>query len=172
MSGKIFELAKPGNVSLWKELSNHFSKPEVKALLAREMRRRDRAGAPHLSDGEPRLRTARVPPFRKIRPANSQRKHHRKHAGLERHRADYRDAFALHLRFSQPGAVTPMAARDFSAISPGDPAELQNRKRAWFTDTLDDVNGVANTIRKMTAEGVGAGEQLIVVTSRRRLDDG
>jgi len=50
------------------------------------------------------------------------------------------------------------------------PPELQNRKRAWFTDTLDDVNGVANTIRKMTAAGTAAGEKLIVVTSRRRLE--
>src|SRR5439155_6596243 len=50
------------------------------------------------------------------------------------------------------------------------PVALQNRKRAWFTDTLDDVNGVANTIRKMIAAGVAAGEKLIVVTSRRRLD--
>src|SRR5437667_5876732 len=31
------------------------------------------------------------------------------------------------------------------------PIALQNRKRAWFTDTLEDVNGVATTIRKMTA---------------------
>nr|MDQ2659873.1 PHP domain-containing protein [Verrucomicrobiota bacterium] len=36
MSGKIFELAKRGNVSLWKDLSQHFANPEVKALLAQE----------------------------------------------------------------------------------------------------------------------------------------
>ena len=37
LSGKIFDLAKPANVSLWKELSGHFAQPEVKAMLAREM---------------------------------------------------------------------------------------------------------------------------------------
>ncbi len=37
MSGKIFELAKPGNVSLWKGLSKHFARPKVKAQLAKEM---------------------------------------------------------------------------------------------------------------------------------------
>jgi hypothetical protein len=58
----------------------------------------------------------------------------------------------------------------FSKMTGAIPIELQNRKRAWFTDTLDDVNGVANTIRRMTAAGVAAGEQLIVVTSRRRLE--
>jgi glycosyltransferase involved in cell wall biosynthesis len=47
------------------------------------------------------------------------------------------------------------------------PALLQNRKRAWFTDTLDDVNGVATTIRKMAAAALDAGEELVVVTSRR-----
>jgi glycosyltransferase involved in cell wall biosynthesis len=50
------------------------------------------------------------------------------------------------------------------------PAALQNRKRAWFTDTLDDVNGVATTIRKMTAAGAAAGKELIVVVSRAELN--
>src|SRR5207302_11465588 len=30
LSGKIFELAKPANVSLWNELSRYFARPEVK----------------------------------------------------------------------------------------------------------------------------------------------
>src|SRR5947209_5996791 len=38
MSGKIFNLAKPRNVSLWKGLSKHFAQPKVKARLAREMK--------------------------------------------------------------------------------------------------------------------------------------
>jgi glycosyltransferase involved in cell wall biosynthesis len=50
------------------------------------------------------------------------------------------------------------------------PEALQNRKRAWFTDTLEDVNGVATTIRKMTAAGAVAGKELIVVTSRGELE--
>jgi hypothetical protein len=37
LSGKIFDLAKSGNVSLWKELSGYFAQPEVKALLAQEV---------------------------------------------------------------------------------------------------------------------------------------
>jgi glycosyltransferase involved in cell wall biosynthesis len=49
------------------------------------------------------------------------------------------------------------------------PIALQNRKRAWFTDTLEDVNGVATTIRKMTAAGAAAGKELIVVTSLSNL---
>jgi glycosyltransferase involved in cell wall biosynthesis len=46
------------------------------------------------------------------------------------------------------------------------PIALQNRKRAWFTDTLEDVNGVTTTIRKMTAAGAAAGKELVVVASR------
>src|SRR5262249_15447893 len=45
------------------------------------------------------------------------------------------------------------------------PPALQNRKRAWFTDTLEDVNGVATTIRKMTAAGTEAEKELVVVVS-------
>src|SRR6266404_7950496 len=37
LSGKIFELLKPANVSLWKELSGYFSRPEVKARLAEQL---------------------------------------------------------------------------------------------------------------------------------------
>ena len=37
LSGKIFELAKPANVSLWNELSRYFARPEVKAKIAREV---------------------------------------------------------------------------------------------------------------------------------------
>ncbi len=49
------------------------------------------------------------------------------------------------------------------------PRALQNRKRAWFTDTLEDVNGVSTTIRKMAAAALAAGEELVVVTSRGEL---
>jgi glycosyltransferase involved in cell wall biosynthesis len=50
------------------------------------------------------------------------------------------------------------------------PPVLQNRKRAWFTDTLEDVNGVTTTIRKMAAAAIAAGKELIIVTSRHELN--
>src|SRR5437667_12446103 len=37
VSGKIFEFVKPANVSLWKELSGYFARPEVKAKLAAQL---------------------------------------------------------------------------------------------------------------------------------------
>lgn len=49
------------------------------------------------------------------------------------------------------------------------PPSLKNEKRAWFTDTLQDVNGVARTIRTMTKSGIKAGEDIVVVTSASHL---
>src|SRR6266478_1159459 len=58
----------------------------------------------------------------------------------------------------------------FEELTGAVPIALQNRKRAWFTDTLEDVNGVVTTIRKMTAAGAAEGKELIVVTSRGNLE--
>ena len=49
------------------------------------------------------------------------------------------------------------------------PQPLRNEKRAWFTDTLEDVNGVARTIREMVQSARHAGADLTVVTSRSKL---
>jgi len=49
------------------------------------------------------------------------------------------------------------------------PQPLRNEKRAWFTDTLEDVNGVARTIRAMVQAARHAGAELTVVTSRSKL---
>ena len=49
------------------------------------------------------------------------------------------------------------------------PQPLRNEKRAWFTDTLEDVNGVARTIRAMVLAAGHAGADLTVVTSRSKL---
>jgi glycosyltransferase involved in cell wall biosynthesis len=49
------------------------------------------------------------------------------------------------------------------------PQPLRNEKRAWFTDTLEDVNGVARTIRAMVQTARHAGADLTVVTSRSKL---
>ena len=43
---------------------------------------------------------------------------------------------------------------------------LQNHKKAWFTDTLEDVNGVARTIRTMAKAGRESGADITILTSR------
>ncbi len=55
------------------------------------------------------------------------------------------------------------------ALLPEPPGALENRKRAWLTDTLEDVNGVARTIRTMVAAARAQGLDLTVVTSRSEL---
>jgi glycosyltransferase involved in cell wall biosynthesis len=57
-------------------------------------------------------------------------------------------------------------ARRFTGIVP---PPLRNEKRAWFTDTLEDVNGVARTIRSMVQAARHAGADVTVVTSRSTL---
>ncbi|MEY2550679.1 MAG: hypothetical protein QOG12_823 [Verrucomicrobiota bacterium] len=170
MSGKIFELAKPRNVSLWKGLSKHFAQPRVKARLAREMK----------GVTEPERRTFLMAnlvceqlAFRLFEKFVQQI---RKGNLIESMQALSGIApiivlLAPYLYAFHSQAPSRRWLRDvFSKMTGAIPPVLQNRKRAWFTDTLDDVNGVANTIRKMTAAGMAAGEKLIVVTSRRRLE--
>ncbi len=63
-------------------------------------------------------------------------------------------------------ALLTHVARRFTGTVP---QPLRNEKRAWFTDTLEDVNGVARTIRAMTQAARHAGADLTVVTSRTKL---
>ncbi len=161
LSGKIFELAKPAKISLWRELSRSFAASEAKSETG--------------EIAEPERRTFVM--------AN---------AACERLAFHCFENFVKQLTagnvIESLEALTSMApivvvlapyiygfhsqapsrrwlreiCRDFTGAIP---PVLQNRKRAWFTDTLEDVNGVATTIRKMTAAAAEAGEELIVVTS-------
>ncbi|NBR70605.1 MAG: glycosyltransferase [Proteobacteria bacterium] len=46
------------------------------------------------------------------------------------------------------------------------PKNLKNHRKAWFTDTLEDVNGVARTIRTMAKAGRESGADITILTSR------
>lgn len=169
LSGKIFDLAKPANVSLWKQLSGYFADPEVKAALAKAV------------EGvlEPERRTflmanlvAEQLAFRlfenfvkQIRSGNV----------IESIQAISGIApvlvvlapyiYGFHSQAPNRRSLRTM----FEQMTGRIPRALQNRKRAWFTDTLDEVNGVATTIRKMAAAAAAAGEELVVVTSKSGL---
>ncbi|CAN5527827.1 glycosyltransferase [soil metagenome] len=169
LSGKIFDLAKPANISLWRELSGYFAQPEVKAQLAREI----------ADVTEPERRTFIM--------AN---------AACEQLAFRFFEKFVQQIRAGNViesiqalSSIAPILVvlapyiyafhsqapsrrwlreicRDFTGAIP---PVLQNNKRAWFTDTLEDVNGVSTTIRKMAAEARDAGKELVVVTSRGEL---
>ncbi|HSH38872.1 MAG TPA: glycosyltransferase [Chthoniobacterales bacterium] len=165
VSGKIFDLAKSGNVSLWKELSTYFAQPEVKALLAEEVN----------GVTAPERRTFLL-------------------ANLVSEQLAFRffDKFVRQLNngniiesiqalsgvvpilvalapyiygFHSQAPSRPWLRRICRDLTGSVPLPLQNRKRAWFTDTLEDVNGVSTTVRKMAAAANAAGEELVVVTS-------
>jgi len=168
-TGKIFEMALAGSSTPFRELSTYFSKPEVKKALAEET-----SGV-----SEPERRAFLM-------------------ANLIANQLGYR-LFDQCIRQVSSGRIiesiqtvstlVPVAAllspyihafrlpkREFLqqlvVETAGElPADLQNTKRAWFTDTLDDVNGVATTIRKMTAAGHAGGYDVRVMTCRSSAAD-
>ena len=169
LSGKIFELVKPANVSLWKELSGYFARPEVKAKLAAQLE----------GVSEPERRTflmanmvAEQLTFRFFKKFVQQIS-----SGNIVESMQALSAIAPILviltpyiyGFHSQAPSRKWLRRVFKELTGTVPIALQNRKRAWFTDTLDDVNGVATTIRRMVAAGANAGKDLIVVVSRNEL---
>jgi glycosyltransferase involved in cell wall biosynthesis/predicted metal-dependent phosphoesterase TrpH len=166
LSGKIFEFVKPANVSLWKELSGYFARPEVKAKLAAQL------------DGvsEPERRTflmanmvAEQLTFRFFEKFVQQIGSGNMVESIQALSAIVPILVILTpyiYGFHSQAPSRKWLRAVFKELTGAIPIALQNRKRAWFTDTLEDVNGVATTIRKMTAAGAAAGKELIVVTSR------
>src|SRR5437016_8735887 len=169
VSGKIFDLIKPANMSLWKELSNQFQEAEAKANSAAELE--------GVSDPERRTflmanAVAEQLAFRLFKKFVQQLS-----GGNMLESMQALSAIAPILIILPPyiyGFHSQAPSRKwlqkiFRELTGQIPEALQNKKRAWFTDTLEDVNGVATTIRKMTAAGAAAGKELIVVTSRSEL---
>ena len=165
LSGKIFDLAKSGNVSLWKELSTYFAQPEVKALLAEQVNgvtapeRRTFLMANLVSE---QLAFRLFDKF--VRQLNSGNiiESIQALSGV----VPILVALAPYIyAFHSQAPSRPWLRRVCRELTGSVPLPLQNRKRAWFTDTLEDVNGVSTTIRKMAAAAQAAGEELVVVTS-------
>src|SRR6266496_667566 len=169
LSGKIFDLLKPANVSLWKELSSYFGRPEVKAKLARQV---DAVSEPERRTFLLANMVAEQLAFRFFNKFVQQLS-----SGNMVESMQALSAIAPILVILTPyiyGFHSQAPSRKwlrslFKELTGEVPLALQNRKRAWFTDTLEDVNGVATTIRKMTAAGAAAGKELVVVASRSNL---
>src|SRR5438093_9426975 len=169
LSGKIFDFAKPANVSVWKELSGYFARPEVKAKLA------SRLEGVH----EPERRTflmanmvAEQLAFRFFNKFVQQISSGNMLESMQALSAIVPILVVLTpyiYGFHSQAPSRKWLRSIFLELTGEIPVPLQNRKRAWFTDTLEDVNGVATTIRKMTTAGAAAGKELIVVTSRGEL---
>ncbi len=169
LSGKLFELAKPANVSLWNELSRYFAQPEVKEQIAREV---DVVAEPERRAFLLANIVCEQLAFRFFQKFVQQISD-----GNLLESVQALSAIAPLLVVLAPyiyGFHSQAPSRKwlrgiFQEMTGVIPETLHNKKRAWFTDTLEDVNGVATTIRKMTAAAHAAGADLTVVTSRREI---
>jgi glycosyltransferase involved in cell wall biosynthesis len=168
-TGKIFEMAMVGNSSLWKELSGCFSRPDVRAALARETsgvqepERRaflmanliaSQLGYRFFTQFIAQITGAKfIESIQTISPL----------VPIVALLSPYLHALRQPKRESLQGMTRTLAGTlpDF----------LKNNRRAWFTDTLEDVNGVATTIRKMTGAGVASGHDITVMTCRSEISD-
>ena len=169
VSGKIFDMMKPANVSLWKELSSQFQEAQAKANNAAELG----------GTVEPERRTfmmanmvAEQLAFRFFQKFVQQLTGGNMLESMQALSAiaPILVVLAPYIYGFHSQAPSHKWLRGiFRDLTGQIPDALQNNKRAWFTDTLEDVNGVATTIRKMTAAGAAAGKELVVVTSRTEL---
>ena len=169
LSGKIFDLAKPAHASLWKQLSATFSNSDLKQLIARQtqgVEEPERRAFLIANLFVSRLVFQLFTKF--VRQVSS--------GSLIEAIQEVSTLLPILLTVSpyiysfQTQAPPHALLRELcERLTGGVPPMLRNRKRAWFTDTLEDVNGVATTIRKMTAAGIAAGEELVVVTSRSEI---
>ncbi|MDM7992121.1 MAG: glycosyltransferase [Candidatus Fermentibacter sp.] len=60
------------------------------------------------------------------------------------------------------------AAAEFAAGTPGCSPPPSSGARAWFTDTIDDLNGVSRTLQKFSRLAFDSGRKLAVIASQER----
>lgn len=165
-TGQAFDFVKPGETTLAREIGGFFTDPKVKSALDGII-----AAEPNAS-----RRSFRMASY--LTNQLSYRLGQQFQARLQRGNA--LDAFqsltgllpvgsailpylvAYHQQSPDRALLQKAAQQILGSI----PTPLQNNKRAWFTDTLEDVNGVARTIHTMTLSAQKAGAALTVVTSR------
>jgi glycosyltransferase involved in cell wall biosynthesis len=169
VSGKIFELAKPVNLSLWPELANYFGNQEVQAQLAKETQ--------GVKEPERRAFLLVATVFNQLGFRFFDRFVQQISSGNVMDAVQTLSAlmplglllgpyfYGYHSQAPSRSRLTDICLGTVNFV----PDVLENTKRAWFTDTLEDVNGVTTTIRKMTAAGLENGADLIVVTSRPQI---
>lgn len=163
-TGKIWEVALPGNASLWKELADAVGKPGMRNAI-------EKATAGVVEPERRAFITANLLvnqlAFRFFSQFIAQLQAGRLIESLQFVSSLVPLALGLapyFYAFRSPGRteLSPICEATCGDI----PDVLRNRKRAWFTDTLEDVNGVSTTIRKMAAAARAEGYDLTVVTSR------
>lgn len=166
VSGKIFELAKPRSASIWRQFADTFRDGELKAELARatagiaEPERRAFITACLFAD---KLLYQLFTSFLK---ELSGGKLIEAVQGVSMLLPVGLALVPYFAAFRRMAADRPWLAQVSQTFTGAPAPQLANNKRAWFTDTLEDVNGVATTIRKMSAATQANGCELTVVSCR------
>jgi glycosyltransferase involved in cell wall biosynthesis/predicted metal-dependent phosphoesterase TrpH len=168
-TGQALDFVKPGETTLAREISGFLSDPKLKQALDRIIaeeptaQRRSFYMASHIAN---ELSYRLITQFQQ-----------------RLNRGNLIDAFQAIIgllplgfaltpylvAFGQQAPDRPLLTHIARRFTGTVPQPLRNEKRAWFTDTLEDVNGVARTIRAMVQAAQHAGADITVVTSRSKL---
>ncbi len=163
-SGKIFEMVRTSHHSLWKELSQSLSEGSIKKDLAREV---DGIKDPSRRAFKTANLLASRLAYRFIMQFLTQLKNGRFIESIQMISPVVPLLALLSPYFYAFRRPSLQRLRQAALALHGQvPPLLSNRRRAWFTDTLDDINGVSTTIQKMTAATVALGHDLTVMVSR------
>jgi hypothetical protein len=140
VSGKIFELAKPVNLSLWPELANYFGNQEVQAQLAKETQ--------GVKEPERRAFLLVATVFNQLGFRFFDRFVQQISSGNVMDAVQTLSAlmplglllgpyfYGYHSQAPSRSRLTDICLGTVNFV----PDVLENTKRAWFTDTLEDVN--------------------------------
>ena len=166
LTGQVWELAKPARASLWRQFSATFRDGDLNALVARatdgvvEPERRAFITACLFAD---RLLYRFFTSFVRKLSGGKLIEAVQDISMLAPIALGLAPYFVAFRQLAPDRAWLGEVSR---ALTGASAPILKNTKRAWFTDTLEDVNGVATTIRRMTESTAQNGDSLTVVTSR------
>ena len=168
-TGQALDFVKPGEITLTREISAFLSDPKLKKALDRiiaeepNAQRRSFGMASHIAN---ELTYRLITQFQRRLGKGNLIDAFQTVTGLL---PVGLGVLPYVVAFGQQAPDRPMLAQMARGFTGGLPQPLRNEKRAWFTDTLEDVNGVARTIRAMVQASQAAGADLTVVTSRSKL---
>ena len=168
-TGQALDFVKPGEISLQREVGAFLSNPKLKQTLDQiiasepNAQRRSFRMASHITN---ELTYRLITQFQKRISKGNLSDAFQSFTGLLPVGAS---VLPYVVAFGQQAPDRPLLTNIARRFTGAVPQPLRNEKRAWFTDTLEDVNGVARTIRAMVQAAGTAGADLTVVTSRSKL---
>jgi glycosyltransferase involved in cell wall biosynthesis len=168
-TGQALDFVKPGEISLQREVGAFLSNPKLKQTLDQiiasepNAQRRSFRMASHITN---ELTYRLITQFQRRISRGNLIDAFQSFTGLLPVGAS---VLPYVVAFGQQAPDRPLLTNIARRFTGTVPQPLRNEKRAWFTDTLEDINGVARTIRAMVQAAGKAGADLTVVTSRSKL---